>query len=136
MARAKIKETEGTVNSVEYKKAEMSKAQNALKIAKSLNRPCRRASNSECEFSRQLNAPKPEKVSQEVLPNYMTVKQSAEYLGMTYGTFNDRQNKHKIPFVKINRLKYFLITDIEKYKIDYPIHFQHKEKRKYKNKVA
>jgi len=114
----------------------MSKAENALKLAKSLNRPCRRDSNSECEFSRNLKAEKPKKIEQEVLPNYMTVKQSAEFLGMTYGTFNDRQNKHKIPFKKHNRLKYFLISDIEKYKIDYPIHFQHKEKRKYKNKVA
>lgn len=136
MAKAKIKESEGTVNSVEYKKAEMSKAQNALKVAKSLNRHCRRASNSECEFSRKLKANKPEKAVQEVVPNYMTVKQASEYLGMTYGTFNDRQNKHKIPFVKISRLKHFLITDIDQYKIDHPLKFQHKNPRVYKNKLA
>lgn len=88
------------IHSRAWKSQEMQKAQEALEKAKSLNRPCRRALSSECEFSRTLQPVENKEKHEQGL---LSSKEAAKYVGMKLHTFHVRVKEVDIPYTLFNK---------------------------------
>lgn len=96
---------------IAYKKTNLTKAHEALKLAKSQNRPVRRANPNECEFSREIAI-----VKNNQNNDLVTTEQVAKMLGKSnYVVFKYRDLGIFKVHSQIKQTQYYLREDIDKH---------------------
>lgn len=113
MKKPKTKELAQTPNSRSKEKVEHEKAIIVLAETKKLKRTARFAKQGESEFSRELESNKNKSAEIEGLYN---VVESANYLEIKPAAFSQRAIKHKLPFQKINKKKYYTSETLDFHK--------------------